>query len=1016
MKKLLLCFMMFLSLAVFMQVTPVSAADDQEATIYGVASTYSSKVSIPADMLTQYDLSNLGYKWGARYNIVSGTESVWVSNGKVMVRQNYKYDSDSRRNVPCITPGDAVIEVTVSGVTRAVTIHVVDYASVYADQKLDEYIEANISEDMSDSEKLNTIIKFAAQCDYKSTSSSLVDMVLLGSCNARSASEAIVKLAEKIGYDAWTINETKYTNSRKLAMVKIDDQYYQIDAGQDKSKDNGYRPYEMITRTSLFRYEVEEGTAKITSYDGKEVPEVLEVPSYIDGYKVTWIYQKGLAELDSAKIVLPDTVVTLDFFAFSDCKNLKEIEIPASVTEIPGGLFLNCTSLETITVAEGNSSFKSEDNAVYSKDGSKLIAAPMVSALKVPDTVTEIGDYFFYKNTNLRSVEIPSSVKTIGLSAFETCTNLTDVKMAEGVENIEEMCFAEDTKLPLIRIPSTIKTIGHYAFYKCTNLSQVYFYGDEPEFPWGSYGAADAIFQGCGLTAYYPTGNTTWDEDARTNKHGATQLSWLGWDPSSVQSILDAQITLPDETYKYTGTAFTPAITVTLQGQTLTQGTDYLVSYFDNVNAGTAQIQVTGCGSYEGVIKSIFQIEKARHAIKAALTKTELMVGETTKFTSVSPANCEFISRTPEIATVTSQGVITAVAPGTAQFAILDPGDENYERFEANIAEITVIPDPNAPTATPEETEDPEVPTATPVESEDPDAPTATPVESEDPDAPTATPVESEDPDAPTATPVESEGPDAPTATPVESEDPDAPTATPVESEDPEVPTATPVESEDPEVPTATPVESEDPEVPTATPVESEVPNVPTATPVESNIPNVPTATPGGTDKPSNPVKSPDATKAPSATPTQKPTTTKAPSSTDSGTGSVKVGSTVTYKNANYRITGKATAEFTGIVKGKNVNVPNTITVGGKVYKITSIAAGACRDNTKITKLVIGKNVKKIGKEAFLNCTKLKNINCKSALLKAGSIKKNAFKGVNINVVLKTPKAQKTLYKKLFVF
>lgn len=1001
MKKLLICFMMFLSLAVFMQVTPVSAADDQEATIYGLGSNYTSKISIPTDLPTQY---SLGYTRGTKYNVVSGTESVEVSSkGEVTVRKNYKYDSAIGFYL-CVTPGDAVIEITANGETRVVTIHVVDYSTVYADQKLDEYIKANISEDMSDSEKLDAIIKFATQYDYKSSSSSLVDMVIKESCNDRSASEAVVKLAEKLGYDAWTINETKYTNSRKLAMVKIGEKYYQIDAGQDKSKDNGYRPYEMITRTSLFRYEVEEGTAKITSYDGKEAPEVLEVPSYIDGYKVTWIYQKGLAELDSAKIVLPDTVVTLDFFAFSDCKNLKEIEIPASVTEIPGGLFLNCTSLETITVAKGNNNFKSEDNAVYSKDGSKLIAAPMVSALKVPDTVTEIGDYFFYDNTNLRSVEIPSSVKTISARAFQGCTNLTDVKMAEGVENIEEMSFAEDAKLSLIRIPSTVKTIGHYAFYKCSSLSQAYFYGDVPEFPWGSYGA-DGIFQNCSLTAYYPTGNTTWDASARTNKHGATQLSWVEWDPSNVQSILDAQITFPGETYKYTGKAFTPAITVTLQGKTLTQGTDYIVSYFDNVNAGTAQVQVTGCGNYEGVIKSVFQIEKARHAIKASLTKTTLMVGETTKFTSVSPANCEFISRTPEIATVTSQGVITAVAPGTAKFAILDPGDENYQRIEVDIAEITVIPDPNA-TPTPAPTSTPGV-TATPgaITTPTPGAiTTATPgaVTTPTPGAVT------------TATPGAVTTPtpgDIATATPGAVTTPD-----PSESDQPEVPTETPAVSDQPEVPTETPVVSDQPEVPTETPAVSDQPEVPTETPAVSDQPTVPTATPGGSDKPSNPTQTPGATNKPSSTPTQKPATTKAPASTNDGNGSVAVGSTVTYKNAKYRITGKNTAEFTGLVKGKTVNIPDTITVGGKVYKITSIAAKACRDNTKITKLVIGKNVKKIGKEAFYNCTKLKNINCKSALLKAGKIKKNAFKGISTKVVLKVRKAQKALYKKLFVF
>ena len=462
-----------------------------------------------------------------------------------------------------------------------------------------------------------------------------------------------------------------------------------------------------------------------------------------------------------------------------------------------------------------------------------------------------------------------------------------------------------------------------------------------------------------------------------------------------MQSISSAQITLPAATYTYTGTAYTPAITVTLQGKTLTNGTDYVVSYFDNINAGAAQIQVTGCGSYEGVAKSVFQINKGSLKETPLVTVNKLMVGKTARFTKISSVEWQFQSDNTEVATVTSEGVITAIAPGTVQVTAIYPGDENYNMKGVSYS-IEVIADPNAtpipaPTATPGA-----ITTATPgaISTATPGAiTTATPGA-----VTTATPgaVTTAKPGAVT------------TATPGA-----VTTAKPGESSKP----AGPSGSGKPDV-TAKPGESDKPNVPTAAPGESGKPAKPSASPSESNKPNVPTAAPGGSDKPANPSAAPGASKKPSSTavPTQKPTSTKAPSSTRNGKTSVTVGSTVTYKNAKYRITGKNTAEFVGIVKGKTVNIPDTITVGGKVYKITSIAANACRDNTKITKLVIGKNVKKIGKEAFRNCTKLKSINCKTKLLKAGKVKKNAFKGVNKKVVLKVPKAQKSLYKKLFIF
>ena len=58
----------------------------------------------------------------------------------------------------------------------------------------------------------------------------------------------------------------------------------------------------------------------------------------------------------------------------------------------------------------------------------------------------------------------------------------------------------------------------------------------------------------------------------------------------------------------YTGEAFTPAVTVTLNGNTLTKDTDYTVEYTNNTNAGTATVTVTGTGIYTGTVKKTFKI------------------------------------------------------------------------------------------------------------------------------------------------------------------------------------------------------------------------------------------------------------------------------------------------------------------------------------------------------------------------------------------------------------------------
>lgn len=69
---------------------------------------------------------------------------------------------------------------------------------------------------------------------------------------------------------------------------------------------------------------------------------------------------------------------------------------------------------------------------------------------------------------------------------------------------------------------------------------------------------------------------------------------------------------IPDQTY--TGSAITPALTVTLNGTTLVAGTDYTVSYANNTDPGTATYTITFMGNYTGTVSGTFTITKRRTA------------------------------------------------------------------------------------------------------------------------------------------------------------------------------------------------------------------------------------------------------------------------------------------------------------------------------------------------------------------------------------------------------------------
>lgn len=126
-------------------------------------------------------------------------------------------------------------------------------------------------------------------------------------------------------------------------------------------------------------------------------------------------------------------------------------------------------------------------------------------------------------------------------------------------------------------------------------------------------------------------------------------------------------------------------------------------------------------------------------------------------------------------------------------------------------------------------------------------------------------------------------------------------------------------------------------------------------------------------------------------------------------------GSTYQSAGLKYRITESTqqirTAAVTGMgKKNASVTIPAEITVQGYKYQITSIADRAFRKNTKLKKVVIGKNIVKIGKESFSGCKNLKSISIKSSKIR--NIGKSAFSGISGKAVIQVPKKKLAVYRK----
>lgn len=118
------------------------------------------------------------------------------------------------------------------------------------------------------------------------------------------------------------------------------------------------------TDKSHFSYEENDDGIIIIGSDG-ETTELL-IPEQIDGRDVIKISGVGG---NVTNIVIPDTVVQIDPYAFRNCAYLKEIYIPDSVEKIGTGAFDNCFSLSDITVEDNSSYFYVLNGVLYSVGG-----------------------------------------------------------------------------------------------------------------------------------------------------------------------------------------------------------------------------------------------------------------------------------------------------------------------------------------------------------------------------------------------------------------------------------------------------------------------------------------------------------------------------------------------------------------------------------------------------------------------------------------------------------------------
>ncbi len=174
--------------------------------------------------------------------------------------------------------------------------------------------------------------------------------------------------------------------------------------------------------TSADDYLYSQGSGGIVLEKYMGSADVVMIPAEIDGLPVKRIKDECFKNhTEILKVVLPDSMRTIDYEAFYGCSNMRELELNDGLYEIGGWVFAHTGLIE----------------------------------VKLPESVKKLGYGCFCACSKLTKAVLSPGVRTLGEDTFQTCARLTRVVIPSDTIDIHIKAFESNERLTLVGVPGS---------------------------------------------------------------------------------------------------------------------------------------------------------------------------------------------------------------------------------------------------------------------------------------------------------------------------------------------------------------------------------------------------------------------------------------------------------------------------------------------------------------------------------------------------------------------------------